>query len=70
MRLKTPEQYVESLRALEIRAYAGGERLDSIVDHPVEPEALASSGTARAEPALNPPVHPSWHLVAAAVIGL
>ena len=34
MPLKTPEQYVESLRALEIRAYVGGERLDSIVDHP------------------------------------
>ena len=30
MPLKTPEQYVESLRALEIRAYVGGERVDSI----------------------------------------
>lgn len=34
MPLKTPEHYLESLRALEIRAYVGGERLDSIVDHP------------------------------------
>ena len=34
MALKTPEQYVESLRALSIRAYVGGERVDSIVDHP------------------------------------
>ena len=34
MPLKTPEQYVESLRALRIRAYVGGERVDSIVDHP------------------------------------
>ena len=34
MPLKTPEQYVESLRVLKIRAYVGGERVDSIVDHP------------------------------------
>ena len=34
MPLKTPEQYVESLRALKIRAYVGGERVDSVVDHP------------------------------------
>lgn len=34
MPLKTPEQYVESLRALRIRAYVGGERVDSIVEHP------------------------------------
>ena len=32
--LKSPEQYVESLRALKIRAYVGGEQVDSIVDHP------------------------------------
>ncbi|MFV0462594.1 MAG: 4-hydroxyphenylacetate 3-hydroxylase family protein [Nostocoides sp.] len=35
MTLKTPEEYVESLRALKIRAYVGGERVDSIVDHPL-----------------------------------
>ena len=34
MPLKTPEQYVESLRTLEIRAYVGGERVESIVDSP------------------------------------
>src|SRR4051794_3463654 len=34
MPLKTPEEYVESLRALEIRAYVGGVRVDSIVDDP------------------------------------
>jgi len=34
MALKTPLEYVESLRALNIRAYVGGERVDSIVDHP------------------------------------
>ena len=34
MALKTPEEYVESLRALKIRAYVGGERVDSIVDSP------------------------------------
>jgi 4-hydroxybutyryl-CoA dehydratase / vinylacetyl-CoA-Delta-isomerase len=32
--LKTPIEYVESLRAMKIRAYVGGERVDSIVDHP------------------------------------
>jgi len=35
MPLKTPEEYVESLRALQIRAYVGGERVDSIVDSPL-----------------------------------
>ncbi len=34
MPLKTPEQYVESLRALKMRAYIGGERVENIVDHP------------------------------------
>ena len=34
MPLKTPEQYVESLRALKIRAYIGGERVDNVVDDP------------------------------------
>ena len=34
MGLKTPEQYVESLRDLKIRAYVGGERIESIADHP------------------------------------
>jgi 4-hydroxybutyryl-CoA dehydratase/vinylacetyl-CoA-Delta-isomerase len=34
MALKTPEQYVESLRAMSIRAYVGGERVASIVEHP------------------------------------
>jgi 4-hydroxybutyryl-CoA dehydratase / vinylacetyl-CoA-Delta-isomerase len=34
MALKTPDQYVESLRALEIRAYVGGQRVESIVDNP------------------------------------
>ena len=31
---KTPEQYVESLRGLNIHAYVDGERVDSVVDHP------------------------------------
>ncbi|MDO8552269.1 MAG: 4-hydroxyphenylacetate 3-hydroxylase N-terminal domain-containing protein, partial [bacterium] len=34
MALKTPEQYVESLRQLKICAYVGGERVASVVDHP------------------------------------
>ncbi len=34
MPLKTPEQYVDSLRKLKIRAYVGGERVESVVDHP------------------------------------
>lgn len=34
MPLKTPEQYVDSLRQLKIRAYVGGERVASVVDHP------------------------------------
>jgi len=34
MALKTPEQYVESLRKLKICAYVGGERVESVVDHP------------------------------------
>jgi 4-hydroxybutyryl-CoA dehydratase/vinylacetyl-CoA-Delta-isomerase len=34
MPLKTPIEYVESLREMSIRAYVGGERVDSIVDHP------------------------------------
>jgi 4-hydroxybutyryl-CoA dehydratase/vinylacetyl-CoA-Delta-isomerase len=34
MALKTPEQYVESLRALNIKAYVGGELVESIADHP------------------------------------
>lgn len=34
MPLKTPEEYVESLRALEIRAYVGGELVKSVVSHP------------------------------------
>ena len=33
MPLKTPEQYVESLRDLDIRAYVDGERIGSVVDH-------------------------------------
>ena len=36
MPLKTPVEYVESLRALGIRAYVGGERVEgSVVDHPL-----------------------------------
>ena len=35
MPLKTPEEYVESLRALKIRAYVAGVRVDSVVDHPL-----------------------------------
>ena len=35
MPLKTPEQYVESLRQLKLRAYIGGERVDSVVDSPL-----------------------------------
>ena len=34
MPLKTPAEYVESMRDLSIRAYVGGERVDSIVAHP------------------------------------
>jgi 4-hydroxybutyryl-CoA dehydratase/vinylacetyl-CoA-Delta-isomerase len=35
MPLKTPEEYVASLRALKIRAYVGGELVEgSVVDHP------------------------------------
>lgn len=34
MPLKTPVQYVESLRAMKIRAYVGGELVESVVDHP------------------------------------
>ena len=34
MSLKTPDQYVQSLRNLKIRAYVNGERIDSIVEHP------------------------------------
>jgi len=34
MPLKTPQEYVDSLRALKIRAYIGGEKVSSIVDHP------------------------------------
>src|SRR3954453_15255693 len=34
MPLKTPVEYVDSLRAMQIRAYVGGERVDSIADHP------------------------------------
>ncbi len=34
MPLKTPEEYVKSLQALRIRAYVGGERVGSIVEHP------------------------------------
>ena len=33
MPLKTPDQYVESLRQLKIRAYVDGERIESVVDH-------------------------------------
>ncbi len=33
--LKTAKQYVDSLRALKIRAYIDGERADSVVDHPM-----------------------------------
>ena len=35
MALKTPEQYVESLRALHLRAYIRGERVTSVVDSPM-----------------------------------
>jgi 4-hydroxybutyryl-CoA dehydratase / vinylacetyl-CoA-Delta-isomerase len=35
MPLKTPEQYIESLRNLRIRAYVAGERVREIVDHPL-----------------------------------
>jgi 4-hydroxybutyryl-CoA dehydratase/vinylacetyl-CoA-Delta-isomerase len=34
MALKTPAEYVASLRDLKIRAYVGGERVDNVVDHP------------------------------------
>src|SRR5262245_16997972 len=35
MPLKTPEEYVESLRQLKLRAYISGERVDSVVDSPL-----------------------------------
>jgi len=35
MPLKTPEEYVQSLRDMPIRAYVGGERVASIVDSPL-----------------------------------
>lgn len=35
MALKTPEEYVESLRALQLRAYIGGELVKSVVDSPM-----------------------------------
>jgi len=35
MPLKTPGDYVESLRNLHICAYVAGERIDSVVDHPM-----------------------------------
>lgn len=35
MPLKTPEEYVDSLRALKIRAYVAGERVESVADHPL-----------------------------------
>ena len=35
MSLKTPSQYVESLRAMKIRAYIGGELVEKVVDHPM-----------------------------------
>jgi 4-hydroxybutyryl-CoA dehydratase/vinylacetyl-CoA-Delta-isomerase len=34
MSLKTPQEYVESLRSLKKRAYVGGERVENVVDHP------------------------------------
>ena len=34
MPLKTPQEYVQSLRELSIRAYIGGERVESIAEHP------------------------------------
>ncbi|HEY5121697.1 MAG TPA: 4-hydroxyphenylacetate 3-hydroxylase N-terminal domain-containing protein, partial [Acidimicrobiales bacterium] len=34
MPLKTPAEYVDSLRDMKIRAYVGGELVDSVVDHP------------------------------------
>jgi 4-hydroxybutyryl-CoA dehydratase/vinylacetyl-CoA-Delta-isomerase len=34
MALKTPQEYVDSLRALKIRAYVAGELVESVVDHP------------------------------------
>jgi 4-hydroxybutyryl-CoA dehydratase/vinylacetyl-CoA-Delta-isomerase len=35
MPLKTPGEYVESLRNLKIRAYIGGECVENVVDHPL-----------------------------------
>jgi len=34
MALKTPEEYVESLRKLKLKAFVGGEKVTNIVDHP------------------------------------
>lgn len=35
MPLKTPAEYVESLREMKIRAYVGGELAENVVDHPL-----------------------------------
>ena len=35
MPLKTPEQYEESLRALNLKVYLMGEEVDNVVDHPI-----------------------------------
>ena len=34
MALKTPQEYVESLKSLKLNAYIGGEKIESVVDHP------------------------------------
>ena len=34
MPIKTPSEYVDSLRALKINAYIGAEKVESPVDHP------------------------------------
>ncbi len=35
MALKTPEQYEESLRQLNLKVYLLGEKIDNVVDNPI-----------------------------------
>jgi hypothetical protein len=35
MALKTPEAYLDEIRARSLRVFYLGERMDSVVDHPV-----------------------------------
>src|SRR3972149_3274548 len=45
MGLRTPEDYVESLRRQHPEVYARGERIDNVADHPLFSSTLACWGT-------------------------